>query len=83
MKPADRLFLLSDGIYEASSSSGEVWGRDRFQAVIDAGKQTSLSATIRSIFSAAQGWQQAQQFSDDAAVLGLELTNSPERTFNG
>ncbi len=83
MKPADRLFLLSDGIYEAPSSSGEVWGRDRFQAVIDAEKQTSLSATIRSSFSAAQGWQQAQQFSDDAAVLGLELTNSLERTFNG
>ena len=83
LKPADRLFLLSDGIYEAPSSSGEVWGRDRFQEVIDAGKQTSLSATIRSSFSAARGWQQAQQFSDDAAVIGLELTDSPGRTFNG
>jgi sigma-B regulation protein RsbU (phosphoserine phosphatase) len=83
LKPADRLFLLSDGIYEAPSSSGEVWGRGRFQEVIDAGKQTSLSATISSSFSAARCWQQAQQFSDDAAVLGLELTGGPEGTFNG
>jgi sigma-B regulation protein RsbU (phosphoserine phosphatase) len=83
LKPADRLFLLSDGIYEVPSSNGEVWGRERFQEVIDAGRQTSLSATISSSFSAARGWQQAQQFSDDAAVMGLELTDSPVRTFNG
>jgi sigma-B regulation protein RsbU (phosphoserine phosphatase) len=81
LKPADRLFLLSDGIYEVPSSNGEVWGRERFQQVIDAGRQTSLSATIASSFSAARCWQQAQQFSDDAAVMGLELTESQERTF--
>jgi sigma-B regulation protein RsbU (phosphoserine phosphatase) len=74
LKSADRLFLLSDGIYEVPSPSGELWGRERFQRVIDAGKQTSLSATIASCFSAARGWQQAQYFPDDAAVVGIELT---------
>ena len=74
LKPVDRLFLLSDGIYEVPSPSGELWGRERFQGVIDAGKQTSLSATIASCFSAARGWQQAQHFPDDAAVVGIEVT---------
>ena len=83
LKPGDRLFLLSDGIYEVPSPSGEVWGRERFQEVIAAGKQTSLSATIASCFSAARGWQQAQHFPDDAAVMGLELIGGPEGTFNG
>jgi sigma-B regulation protein RsbU (phosphoserine phosphatase) len=83
LKPADRLFLLSDGIYEVPSPSGELWGRERFQEVIDAGKQTSLSATIASCFSAARSWQQAQHFPDDAALMGLELTGCPEGTFNG
>jgi sigma-B regulation protein RsbU (phosphoserine phosphatase) len=83
LKPDDRLFLLSDGIYEVSSSSGEVWGRERFRQVIDAGRQTSLSVTIASSFFAARCWQQTQQFSDDAAVMGLELTNRPDGTFNG
>jgi sigma-B regulation protein RsbU (phosphoserine phosphatase) len=83
LKSADRLFLLSDGIYEVPSSSGEVWGRERFKQVIDAGRQTSLSATISASFSAARCWQQAQQFSDDAAVMGLELTERQARTFNG
>jgi sigma-B regulation protein RsbU (phosphoserine phosphatase) len=83
LKPADRLYLLSDGIYEVPSPSGELWGRERFQEVIDAGKRTSLSATIASCFSAARGWQQAQQFPDDAAVVGLELISAPEGTFKG
>ena len=83
LKPADRLFLLSDGIYEVPSPDGELWGRERFQGMIDAGKQTSLSATIASCFSAARGWQQAQHFPDDAAVVGIELTGGPDGTLNG
>ncbi|MEK7764245.1 MAG: SpoIIE family protein phosphatase [Nitrospirota bacterium] len=83
LKSADRLFLLSDGIYEVPSSSGELWGRERFQAVIEVGRQMSLSAAIASSFSAARGWQQAQQFSDDAAVVGLEMIGAPEGRGNG
>jgi sigma-B regulation protein RsbU (phosphoserine phosphatase) len=83
LKPADRLFLLSDGIYEVPSPSGELWGRKRFQEVIDAGKRSSISAAIASCFSAARGWQQAQHFQDDAAVVGIELTGCQEGTFNG
>jgi phosphoserine phosphatase RsbU/P len=83
LKSADRLFLLSDGIYEVPSPSGELWGRERFQGVIDAGKQTSLSATIASCFSAARGWQQAQHFSDDAAVVGIELIGGLDEAFHG
>ena len=83
LKSADRLFLLSDGIYEVPSPSGELWGRERFQGMIDAGKQTSLSATIASCFSAARGWQQSQHFSDDAAVVGIELIGGLDEEFHG
>jgi sigma-B regulation protein RsbU (phosphoserine phosphatase) len=83
LNPADRLFLLSDGIYEVPSPSGELWGRGRFQEVIDAGKQASLSTTIASCFSAARGWQRAQHFPDDAAVVGIELIGREEERFNG
>jgi sigma-B regulation protein RsbU (phosphoserine phosphatase) len=83
LKPADRLFLLSDGIYEVPSSSGELWGRERFQAVMEAGSQMPLSAAIAASFSAARGWQQAQQFLDDAAVVGLELSGGCEGRGNG
>jgi sigma-B regulation protein RsbU (phosphoserine phosphatase) len=83
LQPGDRLFLLSDGIYEVPSPSGELWGRERFQDVIERGKRASLSATIASCFSQARSWEQAQHFPDDAAVVGLELTGSSEGSVNG
>ena len=83
LKPGDRLFLLSDGIYEVSSSSGDLWGRERFQAVIDRGNQAALSTVIETCFSEARAWQQARHFSDDAAVVGLELTDGREEGSNG
>lgn len=83
LKPGNRLFLLSDGIYEVPSPSGELWGRERFQDVIERGKRASLSATIASCFAQARSWQQAQYFPDDAAIVGLELTGSSEGNVNG
>ena len=83
LNQADRLFLLSDGIYEVASPSGELWGRERFRGVIDAGRQTSLPATISWCFSEARAWQQAQHFPDDAAVVGLELTGGLEGRGHG
>jgi len=83
LKPADRLFLLSDGIYEVPSPGGELWGRRHFQDVIDAGRNTSLAATISSCFSEARRWQQARQFPDDAAVVGLELIGRAEGESRG
>jgi sigma-B regulation protein RsbU (phosphoserine phosphatase) len=78
LQQADRLFLLSDGIYEVPSPGGELWGRGRFQEVIEAGRQRALPATIAECFLAARRWQQAQHFPDDAAVMGLELTSCSE-----
>jgi phosphoserine phosphatase RsbU/P len=75
--------LLSDGIYEVPSPGGELWGRERFQDVIERGKRASLSATIAACFSQARSWQQAQYFPDDAAIVGLELTSGSERSFHG
>jgi sigma-B regulation protein RsbU (phosphoserine phosphatase) len=83
LEPGDRLFLLSDGIYEVPSPSGELWGRERFQDVIEGGKRATLSATIASCFSQARSWQQAQHFPDDAAIVGLERTGRPEGRVNG
>jgi len=73
LQPADRLFLLSDGIYEASSPTGEPWGRWRFQQAVETQKRSPLSATISHCFTEARRWQEQCEFLDDAAVVGLEL----------
>jgi sigma-B regulation protein RsbU (phosphoserine phosphatase) len=74
LQPADRLFLLSDGIYEAPSPAGEPWGRWRFQEAVEAQKRSPLAKTISHCFTEARRWQEQSDFADDAAVVGLELT---------
>ncbi len=74
LQPADRLFLMSDGIYEASSPTGEPWGRWRFQQAIETQKRSPLASTISHCFTEARRWQEQCDFFDDAAVVGLELT---------
>ncbi len=71
---ADRLFLLSDGIYEASSPTGEPWGRWRFQQAIETQRQSSLPTSISHCFKEARRWHEQCDFFDDAAVVGLEFT---------
>jgi len=70
----DRLFLLSDGIYEAPSPAGEPWGRWRFQSAVESQQRLPLAAAIAHGFAEARRWQEQSDFSDDAAVAGLELT---------
>ena len=74
LQPADRLFLLSDGIYEAPSPAGEPWGRWRFQQAVEAQQHVPLATTIAHCFTEARRWQAQSDFSDDAAVVGLELS---------
>ncbi len=73
LRPADRLFLLSDGIYEAPSPTGEPWGRWRFQQAVEAQQHVPLATTIARCFTEARRWQAQSDFSDDAAVVGVEL----------
>ena len=74
LQPADRLFLLSDGIYEAASPTGEPWGRWRFQQAVEAQQHDALATTIAHCFTEARRWQAQREFLDDAAVVGLELS---------
>lgn len=71
LKPADRLFLLSDGIYEVPSSSGELWGRERFQTVMETGRQMSLSAAIASSFQQPEAGNRLNSFPTMRRSWGL------------
>jgi sigma-B regulation protein RsbU (phosphoserine phosphatase) len=70
----DRLYLFSDGVYEVSASSGEIWGAERFaQTVVEFGQFPISEVIARTIASAAR-WLGRDEFPDDVAVVGIELT---------
>lgn len=75
--PRDRLYLLSDGIYEAPSPTGELWGRERLQATLAAHRCDSLGQSIAETMSSARQWLAGDIFPDDVALLGLEMLEHP------
>ncbi len=73
LQPGDRLFLMSDGIYEPLSPGGEVWGKARLQQVLEQEAARPMDELITQCFQSARLWQGAEHFADDAALVGLEL----------
>lgn len=69
----DRLYLLSDGIYEVPSPSGELWGRTRLQQRLEANRRLSLEHSIGETMATARQWLGGTVFPDDVALVGLEV----------
>ena len=76
LQPRDRLYLLSDGIYEAPSPTGELWGRDRLQATLERHRTHTLAHSIGDTMTAARQWLGGDIFPDDVALLGVEVLDS-------
>lgn len=71
--PGDRLFLLSDGLYEVPDASGELWGQDRLEEAIRAFGSHPLTEVVTASIEEAIRWQGHEQFPDDVALMGVEI----------
>jgi Serine phosphatase RsbU, regulator of sigma subunit len=69
----DRLYLLSDGIYEVPSATGELWGRPRLQDTLLTKRRQTLENSISETITTARQWLGGDIFPDDVALLGLEV----------
>jgi sigma-B regulation protein RsbU (phosphoserine phosphatase) len=76
LRPLDRLLLFSDGLYEAPSVNGELWGRSRLEESLIAHRRHGLAACVTRTIEAARHWQGSDRFPDDVALLGLEIGTS-------
>jgi phosphoserine phosphatase RsbU/P len=70
----DRLYVLSDGLYEVPNSEGELWGRGRLEETIRALGRCPLAEVVSHTIDAATRWLGHDQFPDDVALMGIELT---------
>ena len=71
--PGDRLFVLSDGLYEVPSPSGELWGQMRLREAMRAVGSRPLAEVLSGLIGEASCWLGHDQFPDDVAVVGIEL----------
>lgn len=80
LRPLDRLLLFSDGLYEAPSANGELWGKSRLESHVIAHRRCSLADCVARTIEEARTWQGSVHFPDDVALLGLEIGGTPVLT---
>ncbi|BFU91032.1 MAG: hypothetical protein NTAFB01_22190 [Nitrospira sp.] len=69
----DRLYLLSDGLYEVPDPTGELWGQVRLDETIRQFGDRPLAEVVSGTIAEAIRWQGHEQFPDDVALMGLEI----------
>ncbi|XLY86617.1 SpoIIE family protein phosphatase [Ectopseudomonas mendocina] len=75
LAPGDRIFLLSDGVLEASDQQGQLFGEERLLGLLDANRQPqALFEEIQQALVAFRGEQQ-----DDVSLVQFGLAEDDER----
>jgi sigma-B regulation protein RsbU (phosphoserine phosphatase) len=80
IEPGDRVYLLSDGLYEFPAANGELWGQERLETTIRALAQQPLETVITETIAEAIRAQGHEQFPDDVALMGVEIEREAEGT---
>ena len=76
IEPGDRLYLLSDGLYEVPDATGDLWGQDRLEEVVRTLGRRPLPEVLSGAVNEAVRWLGHEQFPDDVAVMAVEFTGS-------
>ncbi|OQW33613.1 MAG: hypothetical protein A4E19_04310 [Nitrospira sp. SG-bin1] len=74
VEPGDRLYLLSDGLYEVPDSNGELWGQDRLEETVRTFGQRPVTEVVSATIAEAVRWQGHEHFPDDVALMAIELS---------
>ena len=73
MVPGDRLFVYTDGITEAPSPEGDVFGYARLKDVLDANTKTPLSELKSAVLRAVHQHTKKGLTHDDVTLIALEI----------
>lgn len=69
----DRLYLLSDGLYEVPDRTGELWGQVRLDETIRRFGDRPLADAVSGTIAESIRWQGHERFPDDVALMGVEI----------
>ncbi|MBD0315685.1 MAG: SpoIIE family protein phosphatase [Nitrospiraceae bacterium] len=69
----DRLFFLSDGVYEVPGPAVELWGKRRLENAIRLRCDVSLTEVFAGVMAEAALWLGHDRFPDDVAIMGIEV----------
>ena len=77
--PGDVFVFFSDGILDAQSRTGELFGRERVQEIVSRCSSESAKAVVDSIFDAVNQHAAGVEAFDDQTVVALRVKEAPAR----
>jgi phosphoserine phosphatase RsbU/P len=72
LQTGDRLYLYSDGVTEARSQGGELFGTERLLTLLDQNRGSSLEESSKAIMEGLRQWGGSYSFKDDISTLAVE-----------
>lgn len=72
-REGDRLLATTDGVAEAWSPQGELFGRERLQTLVQGSRAASVEETVNRLNAALLEHQGASAATDDTTVLAVEF----------
>ena len=69
----DRLYFYSDGVNEALSPTGELYGGDRLLASLTQYAEQPVSEGVIALLQATCDWSLPQGPHDDVSIVGIEI----------
>ena len=78
-KPGDIFLFLSDGIFDATSSQGNMFGRGRLEKVVLKNADRSADEVAEAIFSAVSEHAEGVETFDDQTIVVLKVKGPPAK----
>jgi sigma-B regulation protein RsbU (phosphoserine phosphatase) len=75
-KPGDRFVFYSDGLTEAKTAQGEMYGEQRLVDFVQQHAGADLQDLIQDIWQDVVGFSQSEIFGDDFTCIGVRIMNS-------
>ncbi|OAI55400.1 hypothetical protein AYO47_00415 [Planctomyces sp. SCGC AG-212-M04] len=77
LEAGDRLYLYSDGVFEALNASGEPFGGSRLQRSIEASRSCQIWDSVQALLADVECWQGTISVGDDLSLLAIERHTVP------
>ena len=76
LEPGSKLFLYTDGVPEATDSSGEMFGTERMTAALNAVSDAAPDKTLRNVREAVDSFVKGAEQFDDITMMCMEYRNN-------
>jgi sigma-B regulation protein RsbU (phosphoserine phosphatase) len=74
LRPGDRLVLYTDGLVDVANGAGELFGRQRLHAALQAARREPVAAMADRVYDAVKGFGGGRPPDDDLSLMVVEYT---------